>query len=86
MLPTLETSDASSVSSLELNNAHVTQSDHDQPPLPPTEVSTTPRDPSESLRAFLGRWEMNDFLLLIVIENLRPATDLPPEQVSKPHS
>ncbi len=79
MLPTLETSE---VSSLELNNAHVTQSDHDQPPLPPTEVPTTPRDPSESLRAFLGRWEMNDFLFLIVIENLRPSTGLPPEKVA----
>ena len=79
MLPARETSEAIS---LELNNAHVTQSDDSQPPLPPTEVSTTPRDPSESLRAFLGRWEMNDFLFLIVIENLRPSTGLPPEQVA----
>lgn len=79
MLPTFETSDGSS---LELNNAHVTQSDNDQPPLPPIEVSTSPRDPSESLRTFLGRWEMNDFLFLIVIENLRPSTGLPPEQVA----
>lgn len=54
----------------------------DQPPLPPTEVSTVPRDPSESLRAFLGRWEMNDFLFLLVIENLRPSSGLPPEQIA----
>ncbi len=55
---------------------------NDQPPIPPQEVSTTPRDPSESLRAFLSRWEMNDFLFLVVIENLRPSTGLPPEQVA----
>ena len=52
----------------------------DLPPLPPAEVSATARDPSESLRAFLSRWEMNDFLFLLVIENLRPTADVPPEQ------
>ena len=82
MLPTTETADVIGASSLELNDANVTQRDHDQPPLPPTEVSTTPRDPSESLRAFLGRWEMNDFLFLLVIENLRPSSGLPPEQIA----
>ena len=82
MLPTIESPDVIGTSSLELNDANVTQSDHDQPPLPPTEVSTTPRDPSESLRAFLGRWEMNDFLFLLVIENLRPSSGLPPEQIA----
>lgn len=54
----------------------------DQPPLPPPETSTEPRDPSESLRAFLGRWEMNDFLFLLVIENLRPSSGLPTEQIA----
>ncbi len=82
MVPTRETSDAGDVSGLELNDANVTQITHDQPPLPPTEVSTAPRDPSESLRAFLGRWEMNDFLFLLVIENLRPSSGLPPEQIA----
>lgn len=82
MLPTTETPEVIGVSRLELNDANVTQSDHDQPPLPPTEVSTTPRDPSESLRAFLGRWEMNDFLFLLVIENLRPSSGLPSEQIA----
>ncbi|MBI2478342.1 MAG: DUF2029 domain-containing protein, partial [Planctomycetia bacterium] len=82
MLPTNETPDAIGPRGLELNDANVTQSDHDQPPLPPAEVSTTPRDPSESLRAFLGRWEMNDFLFLLVIENLRPSSGLPPEQIA----
>ncbi len=63
------------------NDAHVSiVADH--PPLPPPEASTEPRDPSESLRAFLGRWEMNDFLFLLVIENLRPSSGLPSEQVA----
>jgi hypothetical protein len=59
----------------------VPQSD-DAPPVPPQEVSLAPRDPSESLRAFLGEWEMNDFLFLIVIENLRPTAELPPGEVA----
>ncbi len=63
------------------NDAHVSIV-ADQPPLPPPEASTEPRDPSESLRAFLGRWEMNDFLFLLVIENLRPSSGLPPEQIA----
>ena len=54
----------------------------DAPPLPPEEVSTDPRDPSQSLRAFLSRWEMNDFLFAIVIENLRPTSNLPARQVA----
>ncbi len=52
------------------------------PPVPPPEVSTDPQNPAESLQAFLSRWEMNDFLFLLVIENLRPTSDLPPEQVA----
>lgn len=63
------------------NDAPMTVID-DQPPLPPPEASTEPRDPSESLRAFLGRWEMNDFLFLLVIENLRPSFGLPTEQIA----
>ncbi len=71
----------SSARSLDLNDASATHDD-DQPLLLPAEVSTEPRDPSESLRAFLGRWEMNDILFLLVIENLRPSSGLPPEQVA----
>ena len=82
MLPTNAPPDAAATKGLALNDANVNQNDHDQPPLPPTEVSTSPRDPSESLRAFLGRWEMNDFLFLIVIENLRPSSGLPSEQIA----
>ena len=52
------------------------------PPLPPLEVDTSPRDPSESLRAFLSRWEMNDFLFLLIMENLRPTRDLPAHEVA----
>jgi hypothetical protein len=54
----------------------------DLPPLPPSETPITTRDPSESLQAFLSRWEMNDFLFLLVVENLRPTDELSPEQVA----
>ncbi|HVC93113.1 MAG TPA: hypothetical protein VND64_05450 [Pirellulales bacterium] len=54
----------------------------DAPPLPPVEGDTMARDPSESLRAFLSRWEMNDFLFLLVMENLRPTESLPPKEVA----
>lgn len=64
-----------------LSDAHVSVV-ADQPPLPPPETTTEPRDPSESLRAFFGRWEMNDFLFLLIIENLRPSSGLPPEQIA----
>lgn len=49
----------------------------EMPPLPPLEVDEEPRDPSQSVRAFLGQWEMNDFFFLLAIENLRPMAQLP---------
>jgi hypothetical protein len=70
------------VVSTTIDEAEVAIIADDQPPIPPAEVSTDPRDPSESLRAFLGRGEMNDFLFLIVIENLRPSAGLPREEVA----
>lgn len=54
----------------------------DSPPVPPQQVSLEPRDPSESLQAFLGEWEMNDFLFLILIENIRPTAQLPRGEVA----
>ncbi len=62
-------------------SAVVARSD-ELPPVPPPETSTAARDPSESLRAFLSRWEMNDFLFLLVVENLRPTDGLPPRQIA----
>ena len=62
--------------------------DPDLPPLPPeahdipVAASTEPRDPSQSLRAFLTEWEMNDFLFMLVMENLRPTADLPRDRVA----
>ena len=70
------------VQTTEFDPGQVVPQTDDAPPVPPQEVSTTPRDPSESLRAFLGEWEMNDFLFLILIENLRPTADLPPNEVA----
>jgi hypothetical protein len=52
------------------------------PPLPPPELGTTPRDPTQSLRAFLSEWEMNDFLFLIVMENVRPTDQVPVNEVA----
>lgn len=55
---------------------------NEEPPLPPDEITLTPKDPSQSLRAFLSRWEMNDFLFLILMENLRPTGELPSHEVA----
>ena len=60
--------------------ASVEVSPADLPPLPPEEVDLTPRDPSQSLRAFLSYWEMNDFIFSLVMENVRPTKHLPPGQ------
>lgn len=70
------------IQTTEFDPAQVIPQSDDAPPVPPQEVSTVPRDPSESLQAFLGEWEMNDFLFLIVIENLRPTADLPPQEAA----
>ncbi len=53
----------------------------DAPPPPPVETAMTrPQNPAAGLAAFLGRWEMNDFLFLLVVENLRPTAGAPPSQ------
>jgi hypothetical protein len=54
----------------------------DLPPLPPPEESVEPQDPSHSLRTFLNQWEMNDFLFLLVMENIRPTCCLPPQDIA----
>ncbi|MFO7907387.1 MAG: hypothetical protein R6U98_32365, partial [Pirellulaceae bacterium] len=48
------------------------------PPVPVDTADLKPQDPSGGLKAFLRRWEMNDFLFLLVVENLRPAADVDP--------
>jgi hypothetical protein len=65
-----------------LDEAQTFAATADAPPLPPDDVSTEPRDPSQSVRAFLSKWEMNDFLFLLVVENLRPSDELPPEKIA----
>jgi len=55
--------------------ASETSRQSDLPPLPTTGQETSPlRDPVQptGLQAFLTRWEMNDFLFLLVFENLKP--------------
>lgn len=39
------------------------------------------RDPSRGVAAFLRRWEMNDFIFLVLVENLEPRTGDAPDQV-----
>ena len=56
----------------------------DLPPLPadgstPDTSPVDPQDPSRSLKAFLGRWEMNDFLFMLVLENVKPDGNRQPE-------
>ncbi len=52
------------------------------PPVPPPFIGTEARDPSESLRAFLSEWEMNDFVFLLGMENIRPTDELRKEDVA----
>lgn len=56
--------------------ASVDRTEADHPPLPPEETDVAPRDPSQSVRAFLSYWEMNDFIFLLVMENVRPMADV----------
>ena len=44
---------------------------------PPVSASVATSDPSRGLRIFLTRWEMNDFLFMIAMENVKPI-DLQP--------
>lgn len=57
----------------------VTGADGSLPP-PPVVTATNPQDPTGGLAAFLRRWEMNDFLFMLVVENLKPSVDVKPEQ------
>lgn len=40
-------------------------------------TTSSPSDPSRGLQAFFRRWEMNDFLFLVVVENLKPDSQTP---------
>jgi hypothetical protein len=65
-----------------LEEAQAPETTGEAPPLPPEDISTEPRDPSQSVRAFLSKWEMNDFLFLLVVENLRPSDELSPGKIA----
>jgi len=59
----------------------------DQPPLPGEtpviavdSIDVSPQNPSHGIKTFLERWEMNDFLFMLLIENLNPPTE--PDSVS----
>ncbi len=42
------------------------------PPPPDSRQAVAAQDPSRGLAAFLRHWEMNDFLFLVVVENVSP--------------
>jgi len=44
--------------------------------------ATSPTDPSQGVTTFLRRWEMNDFLFLLLVENLKPTGELPPDRIA----
>ena len=55
----------------------------DLPPLPADDTAAPavdPQDPSLGLKTFLGRWEMNDFLFLVLVENVKSDGKRPPKQ------
>ncbi|NQT11962.1 MAG: DUF2029 domain-containing protein [Planctomycetes bacterium] len=52
----------------------------DSLPPPPVDTATIAQNPTGGLTAFLRRWEMNDFLFMLVVENLKPSADVKPEQ------
>ncbi len=43
--------------------------------------STAPQAPAKSLKAYMCRWEMNDFIFMLVFENLRPDGDRAPDKL-----
>ncbi|WP_347244733.1 hypothetical protein [Thermogutta sp.] len=49
-------------------------------PPPPVDTATTPQAPTSGLTAFFRHWEMNDFLFLLIVENLKPSAEVKPEQ------
>ena len=48
------------------------------PPPPSDTAKVEPRNPSGGLKEFLRRWEMNDLLFLVAVENLRPIGGVEP--------
>ncbi len=46
------------------------------------EAAPPPGDPKSGIATFLRRWEMNDFLFLLVVENLKPTAHLNPDQIA----
>lgn len=47
-------------------------------PIPARKVDAwMPQHPSHGLQTFLGQWEMNDFLFLLLVENVKPLADTP---------
>ncbi len=58
----------------------------DVPPVPTEPGDATAKsdtsDPSLGLLTFLRRWEMNAFIFMVIIENIKPTSNLPPDRVA----
>lgn len=46
----------------------------------PQSAATT--EPGHGLSVFIRYWEMNDFIFMILVENLKPTSDMPPENIA----
>lgn len=68
--------------------SNVERSNPSLPPVPPGlpatdatgAVGVDEYDPSAGLKVFLSHWKMNDFLFLLVVENLTPMAEIPSDQ------
>jgi len=69
MLPTSSRADA-------VGEPAQQRADNFMPPQP-DDTSVVAQDPSRGLSTFLHRWEMNDFLFLILTENVKPTAKQP---------
>ncbi len=49
--------------------------------LPPPGAHSPQADPSRGVTTFLRRWEMNDFIFLLLVENLKPAAHVAANRV-----
>lgn len=49
---------------------------------PSLEPSSPTSDPSLGVTTFLRRWEMNDFIFLLIVENVKPASQLTPDRTA----
>ncbi len=71
----------STVPNLNLPNLSATNKQQPQDlPAPPATSEATKSSPSSGLKEFLKRWEINDLIFMVVLENLRSQADVDPQK------